>query len=59
MPLWTNVGLNDSINLSEKIKDYGTRFKRVLNFDSVLKKHNELINIKKRDLDVFVLLIKF
>ena len=41
-----NDVLNDSTILSERIKeDYET--KRVLNFDSVLNEHNELINIKK------------
>jgi hypothetical protein len=39
--------LNDSIIFSGRIKkDYGT--KRVLNFDSVVNEHNELINMKKR-----------
>ncbi len=40
----------DSTILSERIKeDYEN--KRVLNFDSVINEHHELINIKKRVLN--------
>ena len=40
------IGLNDSTILSERIKeDYET--KRILNFESFLNEHNELINVKK------------
>ena len=54
---WTYV-LNDSTILSERIKvDYDT--KRVLNFDSVINEHHELINMKKTVLNDYYFINKF